>query len=139
MTSYRALWIPYRSKLNFQIYEDILHVSPQWRKGSARHDCIMLQGRRQDDLWFAQVYEMFVLHLRGGIHTIALVNMFRGQKRHSLSDYIQLDDVGKFEFIHLSSIIRACHILTPTFTQGSRHTVQDLVDMDSLLRLQSIR
>lgn len=120
--------------LNFHVLEDLLHVSPNWRNTGPRHDSVMLRGNRQDSIWFAQIYEMFTVTVRGNVIPVGLVNMFRNYRHHQHSENLQAQDAGRYEFISLQSIIHACHILPPTMS-NTRNTIQDLADMDYLLRL----
>lgn len=105
-----------------------------WRNAGPRYDCVMLRGSRKDSIWFAQMFVMFKINLQGQTYNLGLVNMFQQYKRHKVSDYLRVKDAQKFEFIGVESVVRAAHILRPTFSMDL-YTVQDLTDMDAFLRL----
>ncbi|KAJ3552152.1 hypothetical protein NM688_g4302 [Phlebia brevispora] len=131
---HRALRVTYICQVSAEHKIDIIHVSPNWRNTSSRHDHAMIQGARPSKPMFAELSAMFTLDVLGTVYKIGIVKFYGHLGRHLLSDYIQLERLVSYEFIFLGTIIRAVHILPPTAFYA-RSIVQDLVDGDMYLRL----
>jgi len=111
---------------------EYLRATPRWRKSGPRYDGAIING--PDGHEFAQVYGFFMVTLHPAIYRVALIRRYRCVGRHASSDYIQLEDSDKFDFIFADTIIRAAHILPPS-TYNHFFTVQDLTSPDAYLRL----
>jgi hypothetical protein len=134
---FRCLKVSYISLVDSTELHDILRVSPKWRGGGKRQDYVVIDGGEKP--LFAQVLGMFQIWFRGkDPHPIALVRYLKYKRRHPLSDYIELEDKKDLAFVHLNSVVRACHILPPMRDDG-RFTVADIVDHDMYFRLFSLR
>ena len=112
---------------------DYVRSTPVWRNAGARYDCVIFNG--PNGLEFAKILAFFILHTSTTNYRLALIHQYRSIGRHSSSEYIQLQDQNRKEFIFADSIVRAVHIL-PSSKYNPFLTVQDLSSPDIHLRLQ---
>lgn len=127
----------YVCEVTATVQSDILHVSPCWRNEGPRYDTALIQGHTSTAVVWVEILSVFSIRLVDRTVEIALVHEFEAMGRHRMSDYLEIKKASRFNFIFTDSIVRASHIIPPTW--GSRSTVQDLQDGDMYLRLIHVR
>lgn len=137
---YRSLKVEHISQELAEEKVEILHVSSSWRGKGSRHDCVMLRGRRAQDVLFAKLSAIFTVNVQDTWHHLGITRNYRKKGRDKITGYIELNDVkeDEYEIIFLDAIIRSAHILPPT-VHNPRLVVQDLRDPDTYLRLIDVK
>lgn len=124
--------VQYVSQQTATYKEDIIHVHPNWQSSGPRRDWVLtLAGRSRQA--FSQLLYLFSFIWKGGFHSVAFDRTHSVYKRDELSDYIQLPDAGRCEFMLADSIICYTHVLPP-IPSNPHHTVQD-PENDMIFRL----
>ncbi|KAG2076162.1 hypothetical protein BDR04DRAFT_1125739 [Suillus decipiens] len=99
-----------------------IHVSPSWRNGHARKDCVFVitdpnvQGMRGMDV--AQVLTFFSFQLRGGFYPCTVVHWFNrvgnapdDETGLWMVEPSSIDGHAHFVVIHIETIFRSAHLI----------------------------
>jgi hypothetical protein len=131
-------YIPYISLLDNSDGVDRIRATTAWFGRGERNDFVLINFDNKS-LRCAQIIRLFTILDDDDEYPSAFIRLHHPMTRRKATRLITCKEGDEYRFIPLSSIIRSVHVHPPDVNYEDRYIINDTIDADTYLRLDTIK